>query len=382
MHMDKKVVITGGAGFIGQTLSMKLLKSGYAVTIIDNLDHQVHGEKLQWISTDLRKEVHFITGNILDENILNKGLYDQNYLIHLAAHTATGQSMYKITENVNINVLGTAKILDYLVNHNHKIEKIVVASSRAVYGEGAYHCQSCGRIHKPFRENEKLERGLFELYCPYCGMQLTPLPTNENDLLNPLSVYGASKMSLERLVLLEAKAMQIPATILRYQNVYGPGQSLRNPYTGILSIFGMRLLNHKPVYIFEDGLESRDFIYIDDVADATIAALESNSSNDQIYNIGTGIRTSILDVAQLLIQKLGVPNEYVINHKYRIGDIRHNYADITKAKQDLRFSPQIDMNIGLDKFVSWFISQELPKDKLIVSFKEMERKNILRGGYK
>lgn len=377
--MSKRIVITGGAGFIGQKLSMELLKKGYMVTIIDNLDVQVHGNTFHWISPIL-KNIRFVQGNILDNHTLEMALENQDYLVHLAAHTATGQSMYNIYEDVNVNVLGTAKILDYLVNHSHKIQKIVVASSRAVYGEGAYHCVNCGKISKPIRENEKLEKGLFELYCPHCGIKLIPLPTNENDILNPISIYGASKMAIENMVLLSAKAAQIPTTILRYQNVYGEGQSLTNPYTGILSIFAMRLLNHKPLFIFEDGKESRDFIYIDDVVKATIAAIENNVADYQIYNIGTGIRTTILEVADLLIQKLGTNSIYQINKQYRIGDIRHNFADITKAKQELGFIPEIDLNKGLDKYIEWFNIQEVPKDELRESLKEMERKNMLRSG--
>jgi len=377
--LDEHILITGGAGFIGRALSVRLLEKGYAVTVIDNLDPQVHGKNpdINFFKTN---KINFIQGSILDYELLGQAIQNQDYIIHLAAHTATGQSMYRIAEDTNINVLGTAKLMDYIVNNPHNIQKIVIASSRAVYGEGVYRCPYCGRIPKPKRIPEDLEKGLFELFCPYCRTKLVPLPTDEESSLNPLSIYGASKVSIEYITSLSGAAAQIPFTILRYQNVYGPGQSLGNPYTGILSVLGTCLLNNAPIYVFEDGQESRDFIYIDDAVSAILGVLKSEATNDQIYNIGTGIRTPVCEMATLLIKEFGSHSEYIINGKYRIGDIRHNFADISKAFYDFGFVPQISLDKGIQKFVSWFSMQEIPQNNLIMSIKEMEDKNMLRGG--
>ena len=373
------ILITGGAGFIGRSLSVRLLKSGYTVTVIDNLDPQVHGK-----NPDLKffkhNKIKFIHGSILNHDLLGQAIQNQDYIIHLAAHTATGQSMYRIAEDTSINVLGMAKLMDYIVNNSHSIQKIIIASSRAVYGEGAYHCPHCGKIPKPKRISENLEKGLFELFCPYCGTQLIPQPTDEECILNPLSIYGASKVSIEYIASLSGTVAKIPITILRYQNVYGPGQALGNPYTGILSVFGTCLLNKAPISVFEDGQESRDFIYIDDAINATLSALKSESTNNQVYNIGTGIRTSICEVAALLIKEFDSHSEYMINGKYRIGDIRHNFADTSKAFRDFGFTSQISLDKGIQKFISWFSKQEIPQNNLMMSIKEMEGKNILKGG--
>lgn len=374
--MEKNVLITGGAGFIGQALTKKLLKKGYNITILDNLDSQVHGHNIPIFD----KDVHFIIGDILNDLDLKKAFKNQEFLIHLAAHTATAQSMYAISNDITINVLGTAKIMEHLLYESHGIKKIILASSRAVYGEGAYVCAVCGSVYPCRRSISRMKEGLFEHFCPRCKTKLNPVPTKENCLLNPLSIYGASKVAAEQIFTITAQNLELPYTILRYQNVYGPGQSLSNPYTGILSVFANRILNNEPIYIFEDGKESRDFVYIDDVAYATIQVMENCKTNNKIYNIGSGIATSILKVAELFFQKLDFPNNYIINGRFRAGDIRHNFADITMAKQDFDYSPQVDIGSGIENYINWLKTQKIPKDCLDISLNELEKLNMLGGG--
>ena len=376
--MCKNILITGGAGFIGCALTRKLLSHGYNITVLDNLDPQVHGINARY-NPILNKDVHFIKGSILNDTDIKNALNGQNYLIHLAAHTATTQSMYHISDNISVNALGTAKIMEHLIHQSNNLEKIVIASSRAVYGEGVYRCDNCGTIH-PFKRSVcDMVRGEFEHFCPYCKKKIKPIPSKENDQLKPLSIYGSSKVATEHIASIAAQTIALPYTILRYQNVYGEGQSLSNPYTGILSIFASRSLNNKPIYIFEDGQESRDFIHIDDIVSATIAVLENEKTNNQIYNIGTGIATSILSVAQLFLNKSNSHSEYIINGNFRAGDIRHNVADISKAKQDFNYLPQIDINLGIEKYISWLKKQVIPQDNLDNSLIELKKVNMLGG---
>ncbi len=373
--MKANVLITGGAGFIGQALSKKLLERGYNITILDNLNPQVHDHNVPIFD----KDVHFIKGNILNDLDIKKAFQGQEFLIHLAAHTATGQSMYTISNDMKVNVLGTAKIMEYLLYESHSIKKIILASSRAVYGEGAYECAVCGFVYPHKRSILNMRKGIFEHFCPQCKAKLNPVPTKESCLLNPLSIYGSSKVTAEQIFAITAQNLELPYTILRYQNVYGQGQSLSNPYTGILSVFANRILNNEPIYIFEDGKESRDFVYIDDVVDATIQVMENNKTDNKIYNIGTGIATSVLDIAKLLLKKLDCSNNYIINGKFRAGDIRHNFADITMAKRDFGYSPQIDINLGIDNLINWLKTQKIPKDSLDHSLNELEKLNMLGG---
>lgn len=233
--MYKNVLITGGAGFIGCALTRKLLSHGYNVTVLDNLDPQVHGINARYDSI-LNRDVHFIKGNILNDIDIKKALDGQNFLVHLAAHTATAQSMYQVSNDISVNALGTAKIMDYLIHQSHNIEKIVIASSRAVYGEGTYICDNCGIIHPSKRSASDMEHGEFEHFCPCCKKKLKPIPSKESYQLKPLSIYGSSKVAVEQIVTIVAQTIGLPYTILRYQNVYGEGQSLSNPYTGVYSV--------------------------------------------------------------------------------------------------------------------------------------------------
>ena len=274
--MVKNILITGGAGFIGSNLALKLLSYGYNITVLDNLSEQIHGSdpNKSLLYNSIKDKVNFILGDVCNENDWIKSIENQDVIIHLAAETGTGQSMYEVEKYVNVNVRSNAILLNCLSNKKNKIQKIIVASSRAVYGEGKYSCSEDGVVFPIQRSDYNLSKGDFNPKCPICDNNVTPMPTDEKSPLNPVSIYGITKQNQEQLISLGCKSLGISSIIYRYQNVYGPGQSLSNPYTGILSIFSTRILNNNQIEIFEDGLESRDFVYIDDVVDATFLGLK------------------------------------------------------------------------------------------------------------
>ena len=375
--MKKNILITGGAGFIGSNLALKLVAKGYTVTVLDNLSDQVHGTDSNLYSS-IKDKVVFIKGDVRNRNDWFKSLSGQHIVVHLAAETGTGQSMYEVQKYVDVNVSGTGLLLDYLVNQKHSIEKVVVASSRAIYGEGKYFCE----IHEYVYPGERLENDLlhkdFDPKCPVCGRDVELAATDEDSKIHPASVYGITKQNQEQMVLNICKSVNIPAVAFRYQNVYGPGQSLKNPYTGILSIFSTQLRNGNAINIFEDGLESRDFVYIDDVTTATMLGIENEKLNHQVFNVGSGVPTTVLEVAERLKRLYKADSEIKITGNFRLGDIRHNFADISRAKQKLGYNPSFDFATGVDKFVSWVLSQEVNEDNYSKSIGELKAKGLFK----
>lgn len=376
----KKILITGGAGFIGSNLSLRLLEKGYQVTVLDNLLPQVHGENPEEESPlfqNILGKVNFIKGDVTKKSDWKKVLNNQDAIIHLAALTGTGQSMYQIDKYTDVNVSGTAKMLDVLVNESHQIKKVILASSRAVYGEGKYFHKDLGIVYPESRKLGDLENADFEVKSNM-GEILTPLPTDESSSLHPISVYGITKQIQEQLVMSVCSSVNIDVVALRFQNVYGAGQSLQNPYTGILSIFSSQILNDENLNIFEDGEESRDFIYIDDAVEAIILSLENTNLNKEIFNIGTGISTTVLDVAETLKKYYKKDIEINISGQFRIGDIRHNFADISWAQKKLNFYPKISFEEGIAKFTTWVLKQKKGKINLNQSLNEMREKGLLK----
>lgn len=374
------VLVTGGAGFIGSNLSLALIEKGYNVTVLDNLLPQVHGENPEKDSPlyqNIFGKVNFIKGDITIKDDWEKAIKNQEIIIHLAAETGTGQSMYQIEKYSEVNVSGTAKMLDFLVNKNHQVKKVIVASSRAVYGEGKYFHKKLGNMYPESRNEEDMKSGFFELKYKD-GEVLKPMPTDENSKLQPISVYGITKHIQEQLVMSVCKSINIDAVALRLQNVYGSGQSLQNPYTGILSIFSNQILNNQNLNIFEDGKESRDFIYIDDVIEVIINSIENKNANGEIFNIGTGISTSVLEVAEILKKQYNKNIKINISGQFRIGDIRHNFADISKAKSKLGFQPKVSFGEGISKFVDWVLAQDIKDINLEQSFDELKSKGLLK----
>lgn len=377
----KNVLITGGAGFIGSNIALTLIDRGLDVTVLDNLSPQIHGDNPNVTSSLYKKiisKVNFIEGTICSKEDWIKAIKNQDAIIHLAAETGTGQSMYEIQKYIDVNIGGTGLMLDILANNPHRIKKVIIASSRAIYGEGKYHCEEHGIVYPTERSDAEMAKGDFSCKCPVCNNEVSILPTSEDSRIHPTSVYGITKQNQEQMVLTVCKSLNIPAVAYRYQNVYGPGQSLVNPYTGILSIFSTRIKNGKEINIFEDGRESRDFVFIDDVVTATILGLENDRANGQVYNVGTGIATDVKTVAKTLAKyyKREIPIQ--ISGNYRLGDIRHNYADISKIKTELGFEPKWDFDKGIQAFTKWVNEQEIPEDKYDQSIEEMKIKGLYK----
>lgn len=376
-----RVLITGGAGFIGSNIALKLLKKGYKVTVLDTLSEQIHGsnpESTSPLYQKIKDKVDFIKGDVNNRDDLEKALVDVDYVIHLAAETGTGQSMYEIKKYVDTNIGGTALLLDILTNTEHHVKRVVVAESRAVYGEGKYHCPNCGDVYPYERTDENLAKGDFECKCPKCGGEVNLIATTEDSAIHPSSVYGISKQVQGQLVHLVCKSIGVESVSFRYQNVYGPGQSLTNPYTGILSIFSTRIKNGNGINIFEDGKETRDFVYIEDVVDATILGMEVPEANGHVFNVGTGIATDVLTVANTLCEKYGINVPITVSGNYRLGDIRHNFADITAARQILGFEPKWSFSDGIEQFTNWVNQQEVNEDNYETSIEEMKKKGLYK----
>lgn len=350
-----KVLVTGGAGFIGSHVVDVLLQRGHTVTVLDTLSPQIHA--VQAFSPAQRDTATCIQADVRDADALRGALRGVEAVVHLAAETGTGQSMYDIRRYSDVNTLGTAALLDLLMNEPHTVRRFVLASSRAVYGEGQYCCPRCGIIHPPTRPAEQLARHEWEIVCPLCGSPAVPIPTREDAVLQPQSIYASTKQTQEQLVTIACQARGIESVVLRYQNVYGPGQSLTNPYTGIISIFFSLIAEGTPLLLFEDGLPSRDFVFIDDVAAATVAAVEATGVGNSTINVGAGVRTSVSEVAARLSATLGAEPNAQITGQYRVGDIRHCYADTTRLGDQLGYTPQVDFAAGLRRFVAWAATQ-------------------------
>ena len=380
MLENKRILITGGAGFIGSNLALSLIKKGYIVTVLDNLSEQIHGRNpdISFLYKSIINKVIFIRGDVTNREDWTKALIGQDAVIHLAAETGIGQSMYEIYKYSNVNIGGSALFLDILANSRHQIKKIIVASSRAIYGEGRYYCSSHGEVYPLTRNEKDLVKGFFECKCPLCDKSIELLSTHEDSKIQPQCVYAITKYNQEQLFLVAGKSLNIPAVAFRYQNVYGPGQSLSNPYTGILSIFSTQIKNGKPMNIFEDGRESRDFVYIDDVANATILGLENDQANFNVYNVGTGEQVNVLQIAHTLVNLYRSAVSVNVTGNFRMGDIRHNYADLTKIRKDLNFRPEYQFEQGMSRFVEWVNSQEVEESKYLNSIKELKERGLLK----
>ena len=380
MKKYNNILITGGAGFIGSTIALKLLAQGYNVTVLDCLTEQIHGENPENSSLyqKIKGKVNFIKGSVTSRDDWHIALKNQDVVIHLAAETGTGQSMYEIYKYCNTNIGGTALLLDILANEKTSVKKVLVAESRAIYGEGTYKCQKCGTVFPEARVEKDMSSGDFNVKCPTCHQNVELVKTSENCMLHPTSVYGITKQVEGQLVHTVCKSLNIPSVSFRYQNVYGPGQSLKNPYTGILSIFSNSLRQNHDINIFEDGTESRDFVYIDDVAEATILAIENEKCAYQAFNVGTGKAIDVLTVTNLLKSFYKSNSKVAISGNYRLGDIRHNYADISKAKNILGYRPKYTFEEGLKKFCEWVLTQPIEEDNYKKSLDEMKEKGLYK----
>jgi dTDP-L-rhamnose 4-epimerase len=345
-----KVLVTGGAGFIGSHVVDALLAAGHTVRVLDSLDPQVHARPPEYLNV----EAELVVGDVRDRAAVDSCLVDVDRVVHLAAAVGVGQSMYEIERYTSVNALGAAVLLEALVATRDRVEKAVVASSMSIYGEGLYRCEAEDALVSPrTRAEAQLRDREWEPRCPSCGDDLQAVPTSETTPITPESIYAINKRDHEEMFVVTGRAYSMPVTALRFFNVYGPRQALSNPYTGVAAIFSSRLMNGRPPMIFEDGQQSRDFVHVSDISSAVLAALEPGAGDGEALNVGTGLATTVLDVANVLRHELGLAIEPEVRNVFRAGDIRHCYADISRAQTLLGFEPTVAFNDGMRELVIW-----------------------------
>jgi dTDP-L-rhamnose 4-epimerase len=370
--MKKRVLVTGGAGFIGSHVTDLLLANGYAVRVLDSLSPQVHPKREA--PEYLSDEAELIVGDVRDADAITRALKGVDAVIHLAACVGVGQSMYEIVSYTQVNDVGTAVLLEAL--SRQPVERLVCASSMSIYGEGLARRCDGAQVAPDERTADQLRRGAWELFDDD-GAPLEPLPTPEGKQPSLSSVYALNKYNQERLCLIAGRAYGIPAVALRFFNVYGPRQALSNPYTGVLAIFAARLLNGRPPLVFEDGKQRRDFVHVLDVARACLLALEDGSTSGRVFNVGSGESRSILqiaiDLAHVMRRNDITPH---VTGKYRAGDIRHCFADVTKIRLELGFSPQIAFGDGLAELAEW-LSDQVAEDGVERATAELENRGLV-----
>jgi dTDP-L-rhamnose 4-epimerase len=350
---SRNVLIVGGAGFIGSHLADHLLAEGHSVRILDELDPQVHG--LAGLPSQLTADAEFVKGDVRDRNTVDRALRRIDLVFHFAASVGVGQSMYQIAHYTSNNCLGTAVLLEALIEN--RVERLIVASSMSVYGEGLYLDERNRVVPNARRDLSRVRRRLWEI-TGAAGLPLQAVPTPEEKPVEPQSVYALLKHHQERMCLCVGEAYGIPTVALRLFNTYGPRQALSNPYTGVIAIFASRILNGRPPIMFEDGLQQRDFVNVHDVAQACRRAMEVPDAAGMTFNVGSGRPISITELAQRIAKALGKSElRPVATEKFRIGDVRHCFADISHARRVLRYEPAITLDEGLGELVAWLDGQ-------------------------
>jgi dTDP-L-rhamnose 4-epimerase len=352
-----RVLITGGAGFVGSHLTDLLTAEGHQVRILDNLEPQVHGAVAEWPAY-LPAGVERFHGSVCDPATVLSAIQDVDIIFHEAAVVGVGQSMYQVRHYTNANIVGTATLLDTLINTRHSVRKVVVAASMSSYGEGLYLCEQCGSVRPPLRTEDQMLEGDWELHCPTCQRWVSPTGITESADLLCTSVYATTKKVQEELVIMVCKAYGIPAVALRYFNIYGPRQSLNNPYTGVAAIFLSQLKNGGAPLVFEDGQQTRDFVSVHDIARANLLAMLSDRADGEVLNVGTGRPTTVARVGELLGNALGLPIQPRIVGRFRKGDVRHCYANSDKISRLLGWRPEVDLAAGIEELVDWSASVE------------------------
>jgi dTDP-L-rhamnose 4-epimerase len=365
-----KILVTGGAGFVGSHLVDELVKKN-DIVIYDNLEPQVHKN----IPEYLNNSAEFIREDIRNKTKLKEAISDSEIIFHEASMVGVGQSMYQIEKYMDVNTMGTAKLLDILANEEHNIKKLIVASSMSIYGEGKYECSDCGIVYPSLRSNEQLKKREWEMKCPSCGKVVKPVPTGEDKPLQPTSIYAISKKDQEEMCLAVGRTYGVPTAALRYFNIYGPRQALSNPYTGVCAIFSSRIKNNNPPIIFEDGLQTRDFISVHDIVQANLLVMQKSRADYETFNVGTGEPVTIFDIAHTLSKLYGKALKPEIVNKYRSGDIRHCFADISKIKK-LGFKLSVFFEEGMAELVGWGRTQEA-EDKSDAAYQELKEKGLV-----
>lgn len=369
----RRILITGGAGFIGSHVADELLQHGYSVRVLDNLAPQVHGpgaERPAYLSRD----VELLVGDVRDPDAVAEALAGVDAVYHFAAAVGVGQSMYEIAAYTSVNNLGTAVLLEALARQ--RVGRLIVASSMSIYGEGRYQGNNGRAPVVTGRTPEQLARGDWEVRDDH-GVALRPAPTPESATPSCASVYALSKLDQERLCLIVGRAYEIPTVALRFFNVYGPRQALSNPYTGVLAIFAARLLNGRPPLLFEDGLQQRDFVNVHDVARACRLALEQPAAVGQVLNVGSGAPRTVREIARRMAAAVRRPIEPVVTGTCRVGDVRHCYADVSLARQLLGFEPAIGFEAGLEELAGWLEGQ-VAHDRVAEARAELETRGLAR----
>ena len=365
-----KVLVTGGGGFIGSHTVDMLIEKGFDVRILDKFEEQVHGTKKP---DYINPKAELMQGDIDNKDTWKKALQDVQGVIHLAAMVGMGQSMYQPIRYMHVNSVGTAAMYETIVENpeiKKNIESIVGASSKSIYGEGSYICKEHGKVNPMPRSTEQLEKSDWEAHCPVCDNTVEPTAITEDKPAQNLAAYSLSKYDTERLVIMFGETLGITSSAMRFFNVYGPRQSLSNPYTGVAAIFMSRVKNNNPPIIYEDGKQIRDFIYVEDIARANVMAFEKAKKTD-MYNVGTGKTTSIMDIAKTIIELKDAKLEPEATGKFRAGDNRHDYSDISKIKKAIGFEPKWDIKQGMEKLIEWSEGQEA-----VDKFEEAEKERV------
>jgi dTDP-L-rhamnose 4-epimerase len=371
------ILVTGGAGFIGSHIVDLLLEAGHKVRVFDSLEPQVHGPSAQ-VPSYLSREAEFVRGDVRDRAAVSKALKGVEAVYHEAAMVGVGQSMYEIERYVSANSLGAAVLLDVIQAERRDLARLVVASSMSIYGEGLYGCDVCGAVSPKLRPTEQLSRHEWEMRCPGCGREVRPRATPESKSLAPTSVYAVTKRDHEELVLSFGEAYRIPAVALRYFNVYGPRQALGNPYTGVAAIFSCRLLSGNPPLVFEDGLQSRDFVHVRDIARANLLALTSDKASGHAINVGSGQPTSLRRLIEILAEQLGKKVNPTYLSQFRAGDVRHCFADLGRARELLGYEPAVPFEKGVEDLCAWARGQT-PLDGGEQARSELARRGLIQA---
>jgi dTDP-L-rhamnose 4-epimerase len=379
VEIKMKILITGGAGFIGSHLADQLLKDqNNEVTIFDILEKQVHNDTSKPPSY-LNEKANFILGSVTDYEKFKRLFIESDIIFHLAAMVGVSQSMYQIRKYTKHNILGIGNLMDLLVNTEHNVKKLIIASSNTIYGEGKYKCTDCGIVYPPLRSEKQLMKKNWDLHCSNCNAKIEPLFTDELTPFNPSSIYAFSKEAQERMAMMIGDTYGINTSVLRFFLVYGPRQSINNPYTDVCGIFASRAFSGKAPLVFEDGNQMRDFVHVSDICQGLTLAMKSERANDEIFNVGTGNPISINKVAEIICNKINPEIKPKITNTYRVGDIRHCIADISKIKSKLGYEPRMNFQDGIETFINWINHEDVDspqKSKDVM--KELEEKNLLK----
>ena len=374
-----RVLVTGGAGFIGSHLVDALVERNHDVVAFDNLDPAAHPQPAKWPAYANAK-CQYILGDVRDKGALRRALDDVDVVFHHAAAVGSGISMVDIGRFVEVNSLGTANLLELVIEKRDRIKKLIVASSMTVMGEGTYECNAHGVYYPFLRPIDQLARNEWEVKCLECGAFSKPLAMTEKRPLQPLTIYGLTKKDQELETMLVGQFYKIPVVAFRYFSVYGPRQSLTNPYTGVIARFGTRLITGKAPLIYEDGEQLKDVIHVRDVVRANLRGMECEAADYQVFNLGNGVGLSVYRISELISQKLGSPIRPVLTGQYRGGDARHGWADISKARRLLAWEPSLSAEDGFADLCTWL--RTLPSHQLeeaIHAYESAESESEMRA---